>query len=90
MSKITKSQQKLDIGCLEAIDGLYAWLDGELEDASAIESIEYHVGHCRSCYSRAEIEKLLTERIRESMRSQAESEAPEALHQRLENLMKKL
>ena len=44
---------------------------------------EDHMNHCRSCYSRADVEKLLTSRMRES----AKSSAPEQLQDRLRKLM---
>ena len=72
-----------DIGCLGAIEALYAWLDGEL-DPSEITGFEQHLGHCRSCYSRAEMEKALTGRIRKA----AGSKAPERLKSRLQKLLK--
>ena len=72
-----------DIGCLEAIEAFYAYLDGELDDPQSIADFEHHMGHCRSCFSRAEVEKLLTRRIRES----AEDGAPKSLQDRLHKLM---
>jgi hypothetical protein len=47
-----------DIGCLEAIEAFYSYLDGELSDPQAIEDFEHHMSHCRSCFSRAEVERL--------------------------------
>ena len=52
-----------DIGCLEAIEGLYALLDGEISDPRTVEQIETHVAHCRSCFSRAQVEQIITEKI---------------------------
>jgi anti-sigma factor (TIGR02949 family) len=73
-----------DIGCLEAIERLYAWLDGEVKEATSVTEIERHLSHCRSCFSRAEMERALTAHIRKSARSRA----PEALQNRLRTLMK--
>ena len=73
-----------DIGCLEAIEALHAWLDGEL-DPSSIAGVEHHLGHCRSCFSRAEMEKVLTARIRSS----AGETAPDDLKSRVAKLMDK-
>lgn len=72
-----------DIGCMQAIEAFYAYLDGELEDPKSIEEFEDHMNHCRSCYSRADVEKMLTGRMRESARSSA----PEQLQDRLRKLM---
>jgi hypothetical protein len=44
------------------------------------------MSHCRSCFSRTEIERALTSRIRES----GKSLAPDALRTRLRKLMDKL
>ena len=75
-----------DIGCMEALEGLYAYLDGELEDEGAKAAIEHHLSHCRVCYSRIELEKLLSNRIRES----AQSQAPDTLRDRLRDVLDKL
>ena len=72
-----------DIGCLEAIETLYAYLDGELGDEISIEQVEKHMEHCRSCYSRKDVERALTEHIRRSKRETA----PAALQARLKKLM---
>jgi len=75
-----------EIGCLEAIESLYAYLDEEIRDPQKLARIEHHLGHCRSCYSRKELESLLTQRLRTS----AETTAPEVLQDRLRALMEKL
>jgi anti-sigma factor (TIGR02949 family) len=75
-----------EIGCLEAIESLYAYLDGEIRDPDQLARIEHHLGHCRSCYSRKELETRLTQRLKAS----AESTAPEALQERLRALIEKL
>lgn len=72
-----------DIGCLEAIEALYAYLDGELGESVSIEQVEKHMEHCRSCYSRKDVERLLTERMRQADKKRA----PEALQSRLKNLI---
>jgi anti-sigma factor (TIGR02949 family) len=75
-----------EIDCLEAIDSLYAWLDGELDDLNTLARFEAHLDHCRSCYSRAEMEKELNLRIRQS----GKSDAPASLQHRLRDLIEKL
>ena len=72
-----------DIGCLQAIDALYAYLDGELDDPASVEKFEHHMRHCRSCYTRTEIENLLTNRMQKS----AKSRAPDLLQGRIRKLM---
>lgn len=83
MSSDTENHEHGDIGCLEAIEAFYAYLDGELSEPRAIEDFEHHMGHCRSCFSRAEVEKLLSERLRQS----GSSKAPEDLRDRVRRLM---
>jgi len=82
-----------DIGCLEAIETLYAWLDDEL-DAEQTASFEHHLRHCKSCYSRAELERALTGHIRRSTGQAAgegrQSAAPASLQNRLDKLLKEL
>jgi len=75
-----------DIGCMEAINALYAYLDGELGDDVSLEQVEAHLEHCASCYSRAEIEQALTEHMRNAERRVA----PNALRNRLRKLMNDL
>ncbi len=72
-----------DIGCLEAINGLYAYLDGEMSDPAVLAKFERHLDHCRACYSRLELETALAEHIRKS----AKSPASEGLHNRLRRLI---
>ena len=79
----TKDSHNQDIGCLQAIEAFYAYLDGEIEDPKSIEEFEHHMRHCSSCYSRADVEKLLSQRIAES----AKTKAPEILQNRLRDLM---
>jgi anti-sigma factor (TIGR02949 family) len=72
-----------DIGCLEAIEAFYSYLDGELSDPQAIEDFEHHMSHCRSCFSRVEVERLLNKRMQET----GTSKAPDELRSRIRRLM---
>jgi anti-sigma factor (TIGR02949 family) len=72
-----------DIGCLEAIERFYAYLDGELGDSESVAEFEHHLAHCRSCFSRAEFESLLTMRLRVV----ASESVPDAFRARLRKLM---
>jgi anti-sigma factor (TIGR02949 family) len=74
-----------DIGCLEAIEWLYAWLDGELDQAS-VDQLEKHLEHCKSCFTRREMERTLTERIKESRKEQPSSDFRERLGKLLDGL----
>jgi len=72
-----------DIGCLAAIEAMTAYIDGELDDPASIAAFEHHMQHCRSCFSRAELERTLIERLKQS----SETPAPETLKARLRRLM---
>ena len=74
-----------DIGCLQAIEAFYAYLDGELDDPESIAGFEHHLSHCRSCFSRTEMEQALTARIRTSV----QRESPELLRARVRRLIDK-
>jgi anti-sigma factor (TIGR02949 family) len=50
--------------CEDALRLLAAHLDREL-DGRATQQVERHLEICRSCYSRAEFEKRLKERVAE-------------------------
>ena len=83
----TRDNEAIDeIGCLEAIETLYAYLDHEVKDPHALAAIEHHLSHCRSCFSRMEMERALTAHARKA----AGSRAPEALQARLRDLLEKL
>lgn len=81
-----------DIGCLEAIEGLYALLDGELSDPETAALVEAHVAHCKSCFSRAQIERVITGKIRSLHQESAEGQAraPARLQKRLRDLLEDL
>lgn len=72
-----------EIGCIEAINALYAYLDGELSNPETIAQFEHHLTHCRHCYSRTEMETALTEKLRKATKGKA----PEKLQNRLRNLI---
>lgn len=72
-----------DIGCIEAINALYAYLDGELDDPREIALFEHHMSHCRACFSRTELETALSEHIKRSARDRA----PDRLKNRLRKLI---
>jgi anti-sigma factor (TIGR02949 family) len=73
----------LDSDCLEAFDHVYAYINGELKDSETIARIEHHLSHCKSCYSRAQMERKINERLKAS----SEPSAPEQLQTRLKLLI---
>lgn len=71
-----------DIDCLQAIEQMYAYLDGELE-AGPKRKFEEHLQHCRSCFSRQELETELSSRLKQ----EADQEVPKALQDRLKKII---
>lgn len=72
-----------DNDCLEAFDHLYAYINGELEDANSVAMIEHHLSHCRSCFSRAQIEREINERLKKT----GKPKPPARLKNRLNQLI---
>jgi len=81
--------EKQDIGCLEAIEKFYAYIDGELKDTDSVADFEHHMEHCRSCFSRAEMERSLLSHIKKTAETRPEGAAPEGLRSRMRALMEK-
>lgn len=69
--------------CLKAFDYLYAYLNGELKDAKDVRLIEDHLAHCRSCFSRAQIEREINDRLKQS----GQDNPPSSLQNRLKKLI---
>lgn len=83
MSNKTDKQDIEEIECLEAIDSLYAYLDGELTDENTLAKFKQHLSHCNSCYTRSELEGVISERIKQS----GIRKSPEKLKNRLNKLI---
>jgi anti-sigma factor (TIGR02949 family) len=84
MTNESDKHDVIDSDCLEAFDHLYAYLNGELHDERSRAKIEHHLSHCKSCFSRAQMESELNERIKKA----GKSKTPDSLQQRLRNLIK--
>lgn len=70
------------ISCEEAIERLFDYLDSEL-DAYNRAMIEKHLNRCHDCFSRAEFEQRLRERLTKA----ASQQAPERLRQRIRAIL---
>jgi len=70
------------LSCEEVIEQLFTYLDGELDHVHS-EAIGRHLEHCRDCFSRAQFEERLRQRIRES----AMTQAPDRLRNRVKWLL---
>ncbi len=73
-----------EISCEDVLKHLVDYLHGEVDDAKFSE-IEKHLDSCRGCFSRAEFETALKDRVKD----EARETAPEALQDRLKTLMDK-
>lgn len=65
--------------CEDALRILAAHLDGEL-DPSSNRELERHLTTCRSCYSRAEFERRLKDRLAAVGRETVRPELTERVH----------
>lgn len=74
-----------DIGCLKAIEMFYEYIDGELVDDVSLAEFEYHLEHCRSCFTRAEFEGLLTDRLKKLAGARASDELKKRVQILMEN-----
>jgi anti-sigma factor (TIGR02949 family) len=72
-----------EIDCLEAFDLLYAYLNNEITNPVDLSNIEHHLSHCKSCFSRAQMERELNDRMKESEKP----DMPDTLKKRLNNLL---
>ncbi|PHQ24383.1 mycothiol system anti-sigma-R factor [Marinobacter guineae] len=70
-----------ELSCEEVIERLFEFLDRELDDVSQ-EEIDRHLKRCYDCFSRAEFERRLRERIAAT----GSQKAPERLKKRIREL----
>jgi anti-sigma factor (TIGR02949 family) len=70
------------IQCEEVIAHLLTYLDGEI-DAEKRAQIDRHLAACRGCFSRAEFEKALRQRVTQL----GEEKAPASLQRRIKTLL---
>jgi anti-sigma factor (TIGR02949 family) len=70
------------IDCEAALQRLADYLNRELEPADR-DAFEQHVSLCRACFSRAEFERRLKERLKDLARE----EAPAHLQSRIRKLL---
>lgn len=83
MNDKTDKPVAIGIDCLEAFDHLYAYLNDEISNPTDLANIEHHLSHCKSCYSRAQIERELNKRMKDT----GQDDLPESLQNRLNNLI---
>ena len=83
LTKPENNSEVIDTDCLEAFDHLYAYLNNEIEDEATLAKVEHHLSHCKSCFSRAQMERELNERIKKT----GKDKTPEKLKNRLSQLI---
>ena len=72
-----------EISCEDVLAHLVEFLNGEVDEAKQ-RQIDHHLESCRSCYSRADFERVLKKRIKN-----ANSDAvPDSLKNRIDDLLK--
>lgn len=71
-----------DLSCEEVIEQLFEFLDNELDPGRSAE-IDRHIERCRDCFTRAQFER----RLREKVRDAGEAKAPDRLHGRIKGLL---
>jgi anti-sigma factor (TIGR02949 family) len=83
MSNESDKPEVRDIDCLEAFDYLYAYLNNEIANHVELANIEHHLSHCKSCYSRAQMERKIDQRMKEN----GKDKTPSSLQNRLRSIM---
>ncbi len=68
--------------CEEVIEHIFDYLDREL-DPTMQDRIERHLETCRDCFSRAEFE----ERLRQKIRAAGSERAPDRLQRRIRDML---
>ncbi len=81
MNARTSDREPID--CEEALERLAAYLDQEL-DRTGRDEMERHLERCRSCFSRAEFERRLKERIQRGL---VLDEVPREFEERIRTLL---
>lgn len=72
------------ISCAEVVERLFDYMDRELDSQTQAE-IERHLERCHDCFSRAEFERRLRERVARS----GQQPAPERLRRRIRDMLER-
>ena len=73
-----------DLNCEQALHRLFEFLDHEL-DAEERDAVQYHLSTCRSCFSRADFERRLKQKLHELRQGEPTAGATERVKRLLEN-----
>lgn len=72
------------ISCEEVVERLFEYMDRELDSHTSAE-IERHLERCHDCFSRAEFER----RLREKIAASGQQKAPEELRRRIREMIER-
>lgn len=75
---------KHEIDCEKALQQIFQFIDHEL-GGDEREAMQRHLHTCKSCFSRAEFERRLKEKVGEMRQEQ---DAPEVVRSRISRLLK--
>jgi len=71
-----------DIDCEQALRKLFDFIDHELDDDER-DAMQHHLGACRSCFSRADFERRLKDKLHELRHVDLEPDADERIRRLL-------
>jgi anti-sigma factor (TIGR02949 family) len=75
---------KHDIDCEQALRHLFDFIDHELDDDER-DAMQRHLATCRSCFSRANFENRLKDKLRELRRDEPGEDASERIKRLLQS-----
>lgn len=73
-----------ELSCEQALHHLFDFLDHEL-DAPERDAMQHHLSTCRSCFSRADFERRLKEKLAELRRDEPPADASERIKRLLQS-----
>lgn len=75
---------RYEINCEQALKQLLAFIDHELDEDER-EAMQRHLDTCRSCFSRANFERRLKNKLRELREDQPSQDATERIRRLLQS-----
>jgi anti-sigma factor (TIGR02949 family) len=72
--------------CLDSLDQIFSFIDGQIDDEELIAEIEEHIKYCRRCYDVVEFEKRIQSFVQSSL---CKDDVPEEVCCRAKDMLKK-
>ena len=72
--------------CLDSLDKIFEYIDGNILDDELLDEIEEHLEHCKRCYDVVEFEKKVQEFVKKSVRCE---DVPDETCNRAKEMLKK-